>query len=72
MDAEQLADRDVIAGLFADLPARGHLGILAGFEPATRHGPGGSSTFVPVRQQDALVLIQDDRVCGDAQVHASP
>ena len=70
VDAEQLADGGTVAGLFAHLAPCRVLRVFAGLEPAARQSPRRAATFVPVREQDAVVGVDDDRVRRDPHVHA--
>src|SRR5690606_10064303 len=69
VDPEQLGGLDPEAGLLAQLAAHGDLRILALFEPASRHRPRDPPTLRPAREQDTILLVGDDSVCGDAQIH---
>ena len=71
VDAEQLVDGDLVAGLLANLPPRRPLRFFAGFETAAGERPRGTATFIPMGEQDAVLGVDDDGVCRDAKVHAA-
>src|SRR5690606_23279712 len=69
VDPEQLSGLDAEAGLLAQLASYGDLRVLPVLQPAARHGPRDPSALRPAREQDAVLLVRDDSVCGDAQIH---
>ena len=69
MDAEQLADTGDVAGLLAHFAPDGILRILTRLEPAAGHRPGEAAPLCPTREQHPAVIIGDNGVRSDPQIH---
>src|SRR5690606_31729518 len=71
MDAEQLLDMHRETGLFAHFTPHGILWVLSGLDAAAGHRPGNTAPLGPAREKHPAVVISDDRVCRDPQIHGS-